>query len=90
MSNSDTTTAQTADFSVSTGKKNITLGNGGNLAIIKGTSPPVNITAGQGKDTILTSGNNVTSDLTSGATKIVANAGNVRLRMYCNGRGYSN
>ena len=52
------------------------------MAIVKGTSTPVNITAGKGKDTIVTSGNNVTVDMTGGATKIVANGGNVNLTNY--------
>ena len=113
LSNSDTTTAQVADFSESegikkitlsegaqeikfndeggniaivesdsAGEKNIMLGNGGDLAIVKSTSTPINITAGKGKDTIVTSGNNVTVDMTGGATKIVANAGNVNLTNY--------
>ncbi len=113
LSNSDATTAQTADFSESTGRKkvtleegsqevkfndgggniavveidsvgekNITFGNGGDLAIVKGTSTPVNITAGIGKDTIVTAGNNVTVDLKGGATKIVPNGGNVNLTNY--------
>ena len=58
------------------------MGNGGDLAIVKGTSTPVNITAGKGADTIVTSGNNVTVDMTGGATKIVANSGNVNLTNY--------
>ena len=113
LSNSDTTAAQTADFSESTGKKKvtlaegsqdikfndaggnvaivdadstgekkITLGNGGDLAIVKDTATPVNITAGTGKDTIVTAGNNVTVDITGGATRIVANGGNVNLMNY--------
>ena len=66
----------------SEGEKNITLGNGGDLAIVKGTSTPVNITAGSGKDTVVTSGNNVQINMSGGATKIIANSGNVSVNNY--------
>lgn len=113
LSNSDTTNAQTADFSNSTGvkkvtlkegaqeikfndeggnvaiiesssagEKNVSLGGGGDLVIVKETETPVNITAGSGKDTIVTAGNNVKVGMKGGATRIVANSGNVEVANY--------
>ena len=65
-----------------TGEKNITLGNGGDLAIIKETSTPVNITTGAGKDTVVTAGSDVFMNMGIGAARIIANAGNVTLNNY--------
>ena len=65
-----------------TGEKNISLGGGGDLAIIESTEAPVNITAGAGPDSIVTAGQNVSVTLGDGATKIIPNAGNVSLENY--------
>ena len=66
----------------STGEKNVSLGGGGDLAIIEGTEAPVNITAGNGNDSIVTAGQNVSVNLNGGATKIIPNAGSVSLENY--------
>ena len=66
----------------SEGERNVTLGSGDDLAIVREIESPVNITAGQGKDTVLTAGNDVWVNLTGGATKIMPNSGNVTINGY--------
>ena len=67
----------------SIGEKNVTLGSGGDLVIVRETSAEINIYAGSGKDTIVTAGKDVLVNMSSGgATKIVPNSGNVILEDY--------
>ena len=69
--------------STASGETNVSLGAGGDLAVVESTNSAVNITAGAGNDTIVSSGKNVTVDLTAGgATKVMATSGKVVLENY--------
>ena len=64
------------------GKKNISLGGGGDLAVIEETGARVSITASKGEDSIFSEGENVTVNSNAGDTKIFALDGRITLRNY--------
>lgn len=67
----------------STDEKEVTLGGGGDIAVVEATSAPVNITGGKGKDTLVTAGEDVTFDMSAGgADKVVVTGGKVSLENY--------
>ena len=58
------------------GEKNISLGNGGDLAVVgkTGATTPVNITAGRGRDSVVSQGRNVKVNVGAGGpTRLMAN-----------------
>ena len=68
-------------------QRNVTLGGGNDLAVIREIEAPVNVTAGTNKDTVVTAGNDVWVNLTGGATRILPNSGNVTINGYDAGTG---
>ncbi len=66
-----------------TGTKDVTLGDGGDIAVIGNTDATINVKAGKGSDNIVSSGSNVNIDLSAGgSTKVAVNAGTVNLNGY--------
>ena len=61
----------------------ITLGEGGDLAVIEATDAPVTVTGGAGNDSLVTAGEDVTFDMDAGGDdKIIATSGTVKLENY--------
>ena len=94
LSNSDTTNAQTADFSNSTGKKKVTLAGGdqevkfndegGNVAIIESSSAgEKNVSLGGGGDLVIVKETETPVNITAGSGKdtIVTAGNNVKVDM---------
>ena len=65
------------------GEKNVSLGAGGDLAVVEKTDTPVNITAGKGRDTIVSQGRNTSVNISAGGpTRLMATAGNLNVTGY--------
>ena len=64
------------------GKKNISLGGGGDLAVVEDTKTRVNITASKGNDTIVSQSENVSLNLRGGKTDILATSGKIKISGY--------